>query len=229
MDLTTILTNWPATPADAVTVQNELRHQVRLTNDFTKLEIVAGVDCSYDVTNNLSYAYVTTMRLDRLQPLETVTAQLPITFPYIPGFLSFREVPVVLHALAQLSALPDLLMVDGQGVAHPRRFGIACHLGVLTNLLAIGVAKSRLIGTAKPLGDSKGSQQPLMDKQERIGTVLRSKDNTNPLFISPGHKLDQDAAVAITFQCLTRYRLPEPTRVADKISKQPRETSNLLI
>ena len=159
------------------------------------------------------------MRLDALKPIKTVRAQMPTTFPYIPGLLSFRELPVVRKALEQLPELPDLLMVDGQGVAHPRRLGIAAHLGVMLNWPAIGVAKSLLTGKYKEPGKRKGDQSLLLDKGEQIGTVLRSKDKTKPLFISPGHRVCQEAAVELTLQCLIKHRLPEPTRIADKISK----------
>ena len=145
---------------------------------------------------------------------------MPTGFPYIPGLLSFRELPVVLKALQQLSELPDLLMVDGQGIAHPRRLGIAAHLGIMLDWPAIGVAKSRLTGKYNEPGNRKGDQSPLLDKNEKIGTVLRSKDNTAPLFISPGHRMSQETALEFTLQCLVKHRLPEPTRIADKISKE---------
>jgi deoxyribonuclease V len=126
---------------------------------------------------------------------------------------------VLLEALAQLPEKPDLLMVDGQGVAHPRRLGIAAHLGVLTDIAAIGVAKSRLCGHFKEPGPYKGDHQVLKDRSEMIGYVLRSKDKTNPLFISAGHRITHDTALKLVLQCLIKHRLPEPTRIADKLSK----------
>ncbi len=206
---------WPTTAAEAVIVQNELRHQVRLENDFKKLELIAGVDVSYDLKSNLTKAVVVTMQMGEFKPLQTIVVQVPTTFPYIPGFLSFREIPAILAALKQLIDTPDLLIVDGQGIAHPRRLGIAAHLGVLVDLPTIGVAKSRLCGRYVEPGSAKGDRAPLLDKDEWIGTVLRSKVKTNPLFISPGYRVDQTTAAKIVWQCLTTYRLPEPTRLAD--------------
>lgn len=209
----------PRDVAEAVAIQQELRQHVSLRNDYGVIKTIAGVDVSYDIERDLSFAVIVLMTLEELQPIHTIRATLPTPFPYVPGLLSFREIPVILKALSELPATPDLLMVDGQGIAHPRRLGIAAHLGVVTGLPAIGVAKSRLTGRYEMPGLAKGDSTWLMDKKERIGTVLRSKEKTNPLFISPGHRVDHDAAVRLTLQCLTRYRLPEPTRVADKVSK----------
>lgn len=227
--LLTLAKSWPTNAADAIALQKELRGQINTTNDFGELKIIAGVDVSYDIKENTSRAVIVTMRLDELKPLQTIVTDAPTTFPYIPGLLSFREIPVILQALQQLKAKPDLLMVDGQGIAHPRRLGIAAHLGVLTDIPSVGVAKSRLTGTYREPGQEQGSQSPLMDKNERIGTVLRSKPKTNALFISPGHRVDQETAVKLTLQCLRGYRLPEPTRIADKISKQREKRQESLI
>jgi len=149
---------------------------------------------------------------------EQAVARRPTAFPYIPGLLSFREVPAVLEALQLLRRLPDMLLCDGQGMAHPRRFGIACHLGVLTDLPAIGVAKSRLLGTCAAVADGKGSRQPLYDKGEVIGTVLRTRRGVQPLYISVGHRVGLESAVDIVLRCTTRYRLPETTRAAHKLA-----------
>jgi deoxyribonuclease V len=140
-----------------------------------------------------------------------------VAFPYVPGLLSFREIPVVLDALGKLRHPPDLLLCDGQGYAHPRRFGLACHLGVLTGIPAIGVAKSRLIGEYAEPGSNKGDWSPLMDGGEVIGAVLRTRDNVNPVYVSVGHRIELDAAQRIVLACATRYRLPEPTRLADRL------------
>lgn len=214
---------WPQNAADAIAVQNELRALVKLENDFDLIDLIAGIDCSYDMQNNLSRAIIVTMRRGDLMPLEIVQGQIPTDFPYIPGLLSFREIPVILAALKQLRATPDLLMVDGQGIAHPRRMGIAAHLGALLDMPAIGVAKSRLTGKYKEPAPEKFSREILFDKKEQIGTVLRSKDNVRPLFVSPGHKIDHETSVRIVCDCLRRHRLPEPTRIADKISKMKPE------
>lgn len=218
MDLEKII--WPKTAEDAVVVQNELRGQVRIENDFSPINIIAGVDVSYDLVTNLTRAFIVLLDYKTLHLMTSVKAVLPTDFPYIPGFLSFREIPAILQAMKLLPQQPDLFMVDGQGIAHPRRMGIAAHLGVLLDRPAIGVAKSRLTGSYTEPGPLKGDQSPLIYKKERIGTVLCSKDGIKPLFISPGHRVDQETAVEIVRHCLLRHKLPEPTRLADKLSKE---------
>lgn len=218
-DFTALLANWPQDIEAARAVQQELRHSIRLENDFSEIRMIAGVDASYHLVRNETRAVIAVMNIDDLKLRHHIVVSVPTAFPYIPGFLSFREIPAILTALAQLSELPDMLMVDGQGIAHPRRLGIAAHLGALTHLPAIGVAKSRLFGRYQEPREKAGDHTPLMDKDVQIGVVLRSKIRCKPLFISPGHRVDVPAALAITQQCLTRYRLPEPTRIADKISK----------
>ncbi len=213
----------------AFAIQDALRPQVKITNDFPPITHITGVDVGYDNARGLAHASVCTMELKTLQPVEQLQCFTPVDFPYIPGLLSFREIPAILEALAKLTHPYQLLMVDGQGIAHPRRLGIAAHLGVITNTPSIGVAKSRLTGSFTEPGSAKGDQSALTHKGERIGTVLRSRDNVAPLFISPGHRVDLQTAVALTLQCLTRYRLPEPTRLADKYSKcKPTAVGSLL-
>lgn len=209
----------PSDAAEAIAIQQALRSRVVLSNDHGALKTIVGIDVGYDPARNISHAAIVRMEMEDLRPIESIRAELPTEFPYIPGLLSFREIPVILSALGKLQSPPDLLMVDGQGIAHPRRLGIAAHLGVLLDLPAVGIAKSRLTGAYHPPAEAKGSQSPLTDKGERIGTVLRSKQGCLPLFISPGHRMDQETAVALALRCLTRYRLPEPTRLADKLSK----------
>jgi deoxyribonuclease V len=219
MNLNNLSFTTPASPAEAIAVQKAMMDRVRVADEFTPLRTIAGVDVSYDKKADLTKAFIVLMSYEHLLTLKSVSATLPTSFPYVPGLLSFREIPAILKALQQLGDTPDLLMVDGQGIAHPRRLGIAAHLGVIANLPAIGVAKSRLTGEFKPLGAAKGSVMPLMDKGEKIGTVLRSKEKCNPLFISPGHRVSHETALKITLHCLKNYRLPEPTRIADKLSK----------
>mgnify|MGYP003392982056 FL=1 len=209
----------PESENAARAVQNELRDRLVLQDEFGELNIIAGVDVGYDTKRNLAHASIVTMSPIDLKPLEQVEAFVPADFPYIPGLLSFREIPAILAALAKLKAVPDLLMVDGQGIAHYRRVGIAAHLGIILDMPSIGVAKSRLSGSFVMPGFNKGDYSPLMIGEERIGTVLRSKDKVKPLFISPGHRVNVQSALNITLQCLTKYRLPEPTRMADKFSK----------
>lgn len=214
--------NWhnPANAREAITIQEVLRHRVSLENAVHNPQCIAGVDCSYDLKTDTARAVVVLMQMGEWEPRHIATAEIPTPFPYIPGLLSFREIPVILKALEQLPQTPDVLMVDGQGIAHPRRLGIAAHLGVVTDSPAIGVAKSRLTGTFTEPGLNKGDAEPLMHHGERIGTVLRSRDKVRPLFISPGHKIDISTATQLVINCLTRYRIPEPTRIADKFSKK---------
>ncbi|HDP89295.1 MAG TPA: deoxyribonuclease V, partial [Thioalkalivibrio sp.] len=153
-----------------------------------------------------------------LEPVVERIARVPTTFPYVPGLLSFREIPAVLAALAQLPALPDLILCDGQGIAHPRRLGIACHLGVLLDVPTIGVAKSRLIGTHAEVPADKGDWVPLLDGKEIIGAVLRTRENVKPLYVSPGHRVSLPTAIDYVMGCVTRYRLPETTRRADRLA-----------
>lgn len=208
----------PESEAQARALQEELRTRVIVEDTAETPHIIAGVDVGYDMQRNLAHASIVTLSPE-LALLEQVTAFAPVEFPYIPGLLSFREIPAILAALAQLKSPPDLLMVDGQGIAHPRRMGIAAHLGVLLDKPSIGVAKSRLSGSYTMPGDCKGAVSPLMMGRERIGTVLRSRDRVKPLFVSPGHRVSVESALVITRRCLTKYRLPEPTRLADKFSK----------
>jgi deoxyribonuclease V len=209
----------PPPVADAIVMQNNLRAQVRLTDDFGSLKTIAGIDVGYDLKRELTKAVVAIMDFETLTLQTSVIAYEHTDFPYISGLLAFREVPAILKALDCLSEKPDLLMVDGQGVSHPRRMGIAAHLGVVSGLPAIGVAKSRLTGKFTKLDDRRLSQSPLTDKGENIGFVLRSKEKCNPLFISAGHRISHETALDITLHCLKGYRLPEPTRIADRISK----------
>jgi len=215
---------WDLTPDEAIALQREMASQVQLMNSFDPetLGTIAGIDASYrddpETGVGTSYAAVVVLRFPDLQLVEQTVAKTEVAFPYVPGLLSFRETPGVLAALRQLTVRPDLLMLDGQGVAHPRRLGIASHVGLLTDTPAIGVAKSVLTGRYENLGEQAGDSAPLVYKGETIGTVLRSKVRTNPLILSPGHKIDLPTAVRLVQQCLRGYRLPEPTRQADKLA-----------
>ncbi|NDF11956.1 MAG: deoxyribonuclease V [Proteobacteria bacterium] len=209
----------PSNGTEARAIQNALRTQVRIEDAFKKIDIIAGVDVGYDTKRGLAHASIVTMHIADLKPLEQVEAYVPVDFPYISGLLSFREIPAILAAISKLKSVPDLLMVDGMGIAHPRRLGIAAHLGVILDMPSMGVGKSRLIGQFEQPGKEKGSYTPLMIGSEQVGVVLRSRDSVKPLFISPGHRVSIETALALTLRSLTRYRLPEPTRLADKCSK----------
>lgn len=215
------LHEWDLAPEAAIALQQTLRHQIILTDDFETIQYVAGVDVGFEADGTITRAAIAVLHLDGLQVVDRAIARRPTTFPYIPGLLSFREVPAVLDALAQLTRLPDLLLVDGMGTAHPRRFGIACHLGLLTQIPALGVGKSLLVGKYAELGHDRGSYQPLIHKGETIGVALRTRPHTNPVFISPGHRISLASAIAYTLRCTTKYRLPETTRHAHKLASGP--------
>ncbi len=217
MDIPKITT--PASAEEALQIQQDMRGLVRLEDDFKQVKIIAGIDVGYDIQKNLSKCALVLLNIDNLVPITSIIEFDPTPFPYIPGLLSFREAPVILKALSRLKERPDILFIDGQGIAHPRRLGIASHIGVLTGLPAVGIAKSVLCGYYKEPGLKKGSSEPLIHKDEKIATVYRSRDNVKPVFISPGHKISHESAVMLVARCLTRYRLPEPTRIADKLSK----------
>ena len=209
---------WDVSPKEAIAIQRSLQSHVNLTDDFGDIQTVAGVDVGFEQNNTITRAAIAVLNFQTLDVLETVIAHRPTSFPYVPGLLSFREVPCVLEAMLKLSTEPDLLLCDGQGIAHPRRFGIAAHLGLLLNLPAIGVGKSRLTGTYQEPPIEKGSHSPLMDNDEQIGVVLRTRTKVNPLFISPGHRVSIETAPKLVMQCVTKYKLPETTRRAHKLA-----------
>jgi deoxyribonuclease V len=219
----------PANASEAKAIQEHLRGQICIKDDFGPITTLAGIDVGYDIKNNESRASIVVLDKETLHPIETVQAYLPTTFPYIPGLLSFREIPVVIEALKALQHTPDMIFIDGQGIAHPRRLGIATHLGLLIDKPTIGVAKARLCGRYDEPGLQKGDYTPLKDGQEQIGTVLRSRDKVKPLFISPGHKVGYETALKLVMDSLTRYRLPEATRLADKLSKYPKKQQQKLL
>ena len=205
-------------PEEARTQQAAMRKLVSLTDGFGDVKTIAGVDLSLNDEKNEGHAIVVVVSFPDFRVLETRYATASLRMPYVSGLLSFRESPIALEAFAQLETVPDLLMVDGQGQAHPRGFGIACHLGVLLDVPAIGVAKSRLYGEfdAEALGEAAGGNVPLWDRGRKqvIGSVLRTKVRTNPLFVSPGHRVSVESATRLVQECLRGYRLPEPTRQA---------------
>lgn len=209
---------WPVDAEGAIATQNHLRHQVITTDQFEAITTVAGVDAGFEQDGTIIRAAVVVLQLPDLTLLEQAIAYGPTIFPYVPSLLSFREMPTVLEALAQLTLEPDLILCDGAGIAHPRRLGIASHLGVLIDKPTVGVAKSRLLGTHRELPPDKGAWVPLMDRGERIGAVLRSRTGTNPLFVSAGHRINLESAVDYVLQCTPKYRLPETTRLADRLA-----------
>lgn len=215
-----VLHEWPQTAQEAIAIQQQLRERVKRENDLPEIRYVAGVDAGYDNASGMTQAAVAVLSFPDLQLCDRAIVRRPTSFPYVPGLLSFREVPAVLDALAQLTIAPDLVLCDGQGLAHPRRFGIACHLGVLSDLPTIGVAKSRLIGTHAELGSEKGNWQPLIDRGETIGAVVRSRSDVNPLYVSIGHRISLGSAIDYVLRCTPKYRLPETTRWSDRLASE---------
>lgn len=211
------LHNWNLTPQEAASVQKELRERLVLRWDDRLVATIAGVDIS--IKTETARAAIVVLNYPDLKPLEAVIADAPLVFPYIPGLLAFREGPAVLAAWAKLNYKPHLLMFDGQGIAHPRGIGIASQMGLWLERPTIGVAKSRLYGLHGEVGPERGARVDLLDKNTNlIGAVLRTREKTNPLYISPGHLMDVEHAVAFVMACCTTYRLPEPTRWAHKVA-----------
>jgi deoxyribonuclease V len=211
--------DWPRSLGEAKLLQQRLRNRVVAEGGPTAPRLVAGVDVHVAERTGLTWAAVALLDARSLDLVESALAAEPTGFPYVPGYLSFREIPAVLAALALLDAPPDLLMVDGQGIAHPRGLGIAAHLGVIADVPTVGVAKSRLFGRHDEPGATRGSRAPLTSRGRVIGTVLRTRDRVRPLYVSVGHRISLERAVELVLAMTTRYRLPEPTRQADKISR----------
>ena len=206
------LHSWDVTSEEARRIQNGLRRQVVRTDRFGRINTVAGVDIG--LKKDIARASVVVLSFPELQVIDSVVTESPVRFPYIPGLLSFREIPPLLTAFTQLQTEPDLVIVDGQGIAHPRRFGLASHLGLILDKPAIGCAKSRLCGQYEEPESEQGSYTYLMDKDEVIGAVVRTRKNVQVVYISIGHRISLDAARTWTLACCRGYRLPETTRYA---------------
>jgi len=216
------LHEWTPEPAAAVQLQRELAARVIRTDEIKgEVRLVAGVDMAINENNGMARAAVVLLEYPSMEIVERHVYEEPLRMPYIPGLLSFREIPCILGAFAQLHAHPDLVMVDGQGIAHPRRLGIAAHLGLWLDLPTIGCAKSILTGhfDEQKLGDEVGDWLPLLDKNETIGAALRTRSRVKPMIISLGHRISLETSLRYVLACGKGYRLPEPTRQADKLSK----------
>ena len=224
---------WDLSPKDAIALQKELAGAVVRSDRFgpggwRAIKQVAGVDAAFAEGGRIIRAAAVLLDYPGLVRTGHALIERPTAFPYVPGLLSFREVPVLLEAINQLPTMPDLILCDGHGYSHPRRFGLACHLGLWLDTPTIGVAKSRLTGAHDEPGPAKGNVAWLFaDKGlrpgERIGAVLRTRERVKPVYVSAGHRVSLRTAVALTLGCATRYRLPEPTRLADKLSKAHRD------
>ncbi len=223
---------WDLSPKDAIALQKALAGAVVRSDRFDPggrraIRRVAGVDAAFADGGRVIRAAAVMLDHPGLVQTGEALIERPTAFPYVPGLLSFREVPALLEALRQLPTIPDLILCDGHGYAHPRRFGLACHLGLWLDIPAIGVAKSRLTGSHDEPGPAKGDVAWLLaDKGarpgERIGAVLRTRERVKPVYVSAGHRVSLRTALALTLGCATRFRLPEPTRLADKLSKAHR-------
>ncbi len=210
---------WPLTIEEAIAIQERLRGEIVTSDQLPEtVQYVAGVDMGFEADGTISRAAVAVLSFPDLQLLESAIARRPTAFPYVPGFLSFREIPAILDALEKISLTPDLILCDGQGIAHPRRFGIACHLGLIVDIPAIGVAKSLLTGKHQEVPETRGSWQPLLNRGETIGAVLRTRIGTKPVYVSSGHRVSLLTAIDYVLRCTPKYRLPETTRIADKLA-----------
>ncbi|MFH1502273.1 MAG: deoxyribonuclease V [Candidatus Eisenbacteria bacterium] len=216
---------WAVSVQEAFRIQEELRKKLVLEDVTDAPETIAGIDVSFSQARDLLYAAIVVLDARTLEPLETTSASLKPVFPYVPGLLSFREGPAVLEAYSRLSAAPGLLMFDGQGIAHPRELGLASHIGVLVDLPSIGCAKSRLIGEFKEPKQKRGAMRTLSINRKKVGVVLRSKDQTKPLFVSPGHRMTVETAARIVLETGRGYRLPEPTRLAHAAAEDAKRTN----
>lgn len=210
---------WPTSPAAAREVQERLRDAVVAEDRFGAIRHVAGLDVHYAPKTELTWGAAAVVARPHLELQESALACRPTRMPYVPGFLSFREAPAMLAALDVLSAKPDLLLIDGQGLAHPRRLGLACHVGVLADIPTIGVAKSRLTGVYEEPGLERGSRSPLLHHGEMVGAVLRTRRAVRPVFVSTGHRVGLQSAIELVLELTPRYRLAEPIRLADRLSR----------
>ncbi len=219
------LHNWKISPSKAVAVQRKLASQVIRKGVVQNSRYICGVDATFSRDEKFCLAAIVLWDKKENRVIEEQTGKAKLHFPYIPGLLSFREAPAILTALRKLKNVPDLLLCDGQGIAHQRRLGIASHLGLLTSLPSIGCGKTRLVGKHLDVGLQKGARTPLIDKKEQIGTVLRTRNKVKPLYISIGHKIGLDQAEELVLDCCIKYRLPEPVRLAHQLATSTRKRS----
>jgi deoxyribonuclease V len=209
------LHDWNLSPSQAIALQGELRERVLLAPlDVDKIETVAGADVSFNKFSETIYAGIVVLKFPTLEVLETAGVVAETKFPYIPGLLSFREIPALLEAWAKLQTTPDILICDGQGIAHPRRMGIASHAGLLIGKPTLGCAKSVLVGKFEELEKARGNWQPMIHKSATVGAALRTKNNVQPVYVSPGHLIDLESSIEVLLRCDGGYRIPEPTRRA---------------
>jgi len=206
--------SWNLSPKEAVALQKKLKEQILIQPLERKIHLISGVDLSYEIGGKELWAAFVLMRPEDLQPIAYAGIQDEMRFPYVPGLLSFREIPGLMKAWELLERKPDLILTDGHGIAHPRRMGIACHLGLLTQTPAMGCGKNVLTGKHAPLSPEKGSYESMVDKEEIVGYALRTRDKVKPMYISPGHLISLEESRTWALQTVGKYRMPEPTRQA---------------
>jgi len=222
--------SWDVTPAEAIRIQQQMRERVIRRGAVPAPEFVAGADAAFDIAAHRVYAAVVVLRFPSLEPVETVVTVSRLSFPYIPGLLSFREAPALLRAFAKVRHDPQVVFIDGHGVSHPRAAGIACHIGLSLDRPVIGCAKSLLTGAYKEPALSRGASSPLYgDAGTIIGAVVRTRDHVRPMFVSIGHKIGLAQAIRLTLACGKGYRVPEPTRQADLLAEQAKRESGALL
>ncbi|MGH9897892.1 MAG: deoxyribonuclease V [Pyrinomonadaceae bacterium] len=219
------LHEWNVSPKEAINLQNELRHQVKVRPLTKPVQTIAGADISFDRFSPIFYCAIVVLNLTTLETIEEVSSVSKVTFPYIPGLLSFREIPSILEAWSKLKLEPDAVMFDGHGIAHPRRLGIASHAGLVLKRPTFGCAKSILVGRHQALESERGSLAHLIDREESVGVALRTKTNVQPIYVSVGTEIDLNSAIDITLQCFGGYRQPEPTRRAHLLVNEIRRSS----
>jgi len=232
------LHDWNLTPKEAVALQNQLRSQVRIQPLAGEIKLVAGCDISFNRFSDIVYAGIVVLRLPELEVVSQATVVTRARFPYVPGLLSFRETPALLEAWEKLEVAPDVVMLDGQGMAHPRRFGIACHFGLLTGRPTLGCAKTVLVGKFDEPGERAGAYSLMTHKGETIGAAVRTKDRVAPVYVSVGHLIDLPGAIRLALSCVkgyqadglfadskSKYRIPEPTRQAHLLVNELRRNA----
>ncbi|MEQ8231481.1 MAG: deoxyribonuclease V [Gammaproteobacteria bacterium] len=212
--------DWDLTPREAAQRQRELAGQVVAVDRFSAIRRIAGIDAAFPDDGEVTRVAVVVMSYPGLEQLDSVVLEQPTRFPYVPGLLSFREVPAMLAALARLTRTPDVILCDGHGRAHPRRFGSACHLGLLSGIPTIGVGKSRLCGMHEDPDIERGAHTPLLHNDETIGAVVRTRRKVSPVYVSVGHGVTLESAIDLVLDCAPRFRLPEPIRAADRLASE---------
>jgi deoxyribonuclease V len=216
--------SWIVTPKRAIAIQKRLAARVSQSSPHQSLRLVAGLDAAFSRDGGHCIGGVVVWDIESQAVLDQHVAARKLTFPYVPGLLSFREAPALLAALRKLRCQPDVLMCDAHGLSHLRRFGLACHVGVISDVPTIGCAKSRLVGVHREPGVKRGSKTQLVDDGDVVGLVLRTRTGVKPVYVSVGHRMDLDTAVRLVLRCAVKYRLPEPTRLADRLVAEAKAT-----